>query len=90
MEWGCLTLGLETEAHCHFLTERVVNECALPSEEASLWREQAKTVSGGFGLMDMQLSNKAVVLNPVHTLNHQRSFYTSQRRVSTPDELNQN
>ena len=72
------------------LSERLVYKCALPSEEASLRQEQAKTVSGGFGLMEMQLSNKAVVLNPGHTLSNRRSFYTSQRPVSTPDELNRN
>lgn len=46
-------LSLEIEARFHFLTERLVDKCALPSEEASLRQEQAKTISGGFGLMDM-------------------------------------
>lgn len=46
-------LSLEIESRFHFLTERLVDKCALPSEEASMRQEQAKTISGGFELMDM-------------------------------------
>lgn len=54
----------------------------LPQKKPPSRHEQAKTASGGSRLKDMKLPNKVVVLNPGHTLDHWRSFYTSQGPMS--------